>query len=205
MYLREIGWGMWSGFTWLRIGAGGGLLWARWWTFGFWGHGVSATSHSHDCCRPTRSSHQTISSFWMGSSIQRASGVRVFQDPRNKKKLIMWRRGTQGNANWTSAIGNVHLWQSVTWRLSSLNGQKSNYLERGLAYEQTFSFLSSFLPNHTHSSLAIWEYTEGRRGLITQEGEARSGGMNRWMPHGFPTQYYACSSGTVRVISWKKG
>jgi hypothetical protein len=26
MYLREIGWGMWSGFTWLRIGAGGGLL-----------------------------------------------------------------------------------------------------------------------------------------------------------------------------------
>jgi hypothetical protein len=28
MYLREIGWGggLWSGFTWLRIGTGGGLL-----------------------------------------------------------------------------------------------------------------------------------------------------------------------------------
>jgi hypothetical protein len=26
MYLREIGWGMWSGFTWLRIGIGGWLL-----------------------------------------------------------------------------------------------------------------------------------------------------------------------------------
>jgi hypothetical protein len=26
MYLREIGWGMWSGFIWLRIGASGGLL-----------------------------------------------------------------------------------------------------------------------------------------------------------------------------------
>jgi hypothetical protein len=24
--LREIGWGAWSGFTWLRIGTGGGLL-----------------------------------------------------------------------------------------------------------------------------------------------------------------------------------
>jgi hypothetical protein len=26
MDLREIGWGVWSGFTWLRIGTGGGLL-----------------------------------------------------------------------------------------------------------------------------------------------------------------------------------
>jgi hypothetical protein len=33
--------GGWSGFTWLRIGTGGGLLWVRWWTFGFWSHGVS--------------------------------------------------------------------------------------------------------------------------------------------------------------------
>jgi hypothetical protein len=26
MGLREINWGVWSGFTWLRIGTGGGLL-----------------------------------------------------------------------------------------------------------------------------------------------------------------------------------
>jgi hypothetical protein len=26
MDLREIGWGVWSGFTWLRTGIGGGLL-----------------------------------------------------------------------------------------------------------------------------------------------------------------------------------
>jgi hypothetical protein len=26
MYLRETGWGVWSGFTWLRIGTVGGLL-----------------------------------------------------------------------------------------------------------------------------------------------------------------------------------
>jgi hypothetical protein len=26
MDLREIGWGVWSGFTWLRIGTGGWLL-----------------------------------------------------------------------------------------------------------------------------------------------------------------------------------
>jgi hypothetical protein len=30
--------GVWSGFTWLRIGMVGGLLWMRWWTFGFWRH-----------------------------------------------------------------------------------------------------------------------------------------------------------------------
>jgi hypothetical protein len=33
--------GVWSGFTWLGIGTVGGLLWMRWWIFGFWHHGVS--------------------------------------------------------------------------------------------------------------------------------------------------------------------
>jgi hypothetical protein len=42
MDLREIGWGDWSGFSWLRIGPGGGLLWLLWWTFWFWRHGVSS-------------------------------------------------------------------------------------------------------------------------------------------------------------------
>jgi hypothetical protein len=28
----------WSGFTWLRVVTVGGLLWMRWWTFGFWRH-----------------------------------------------------------------------------------------------------------------------------------------------------------------------
>jgi hypothetical protein len=32
--LGETGWVVWSGFSWLRIGAGGWLLWTRWWTFG---------------------------------------------------------------------------------------------------------------------------------------------------------------------------
>jgi hypothetical protein len=35
--------GLWSGFTWLRIGTVGGLLWMRWWTFGFWCQGVRDT------------------------------------------------------------------------------------------------------------------------------------------------------------------
>jgi hypothetical protein len=44
MDLREIGWGrVWSGFSWLRIGTGGGLLWMRWWTFGIWRHRVSCS------------------------------------------------------------------------------------------------------------------------------------------------------------------
>jgi hypothetical protein len=37
----EIGWGVWSGFSWLMIGTDGGLLWIRWWTFGFSHHGVN--------------------------------------------------------------------------------------------------------------------------------------------------------------------
>jgi hypothetical protein len=41
MDLKEIGWGVWSGFTWLRRGTVGRLLWMRWWTFGFWYHGVN--------------------------------------------------------------------------------------------------------------------------------------------------------------------
>jgi hypothetical protein len=30
--------GVWIGFDWLRIGTCGGLLWVRWWTFGFLCH-----------------------------------------------------------------------------------------------------------------------------------------------------------------------
>jgi hypothetical protein len=58
MDLREIGWGVWSGFTWLRIGIFGGLLWMWWWTFGFWRHGVSLLGYFNDYvstalnCRP---------------------------------------------------------------------------------------------------------------------------------------------------------
>jgi hypothetical protein len=29
MDLREVGWGVWSGFSWLSIGTVGGLLWMR--------------------------------------------------------------------------------------------------------------------------------------------------------------------------------
>jgi hypothetical protein len=37
--------GVRSGFTWLRIGTVW-LLWMRWWTFGFWRHGVSLILHT---------------------------------------------------------------------------------------------------------------------------------------------------------------
>jgi hypothetical protein len=39
MDLGETRWG--SGISWLRIGTGGGLLWIRRWTLGFWCHEVS--------------------------------------------------------------------------------------------------------------------------------------------------------------------
>jgi hypothetical protein len=35
MDLREIGGMVWTGSNWLRIGTSGGLLWTRWWNFGF--------------------------------------------------------------------------------------------------------------------------------------------------------------------------
>jgi hypothetical protein len=35
IYLRAIGWVVWAGSVWLRVGTSGGLLWTRWWTFGF--------------------------------------------------------------------------------------------------------------------------------------------------------------------------
>jgi hypothetical protein len=45
MDLGEIGWGVkWSGFSWLRIETGGGLLWVRRWNFEFWLHEVSIRS-----------------------------------------------------------------------------------------------------------------------------------------------------------------
>jgi hypothetical protein len=40
-----LAWGMWIGFDWLRTVTGGGLLWVRWWTFGFLHHGVSLYSY----------------------------------------------------------------------------------------------------------------------------------------------------------------
>jgi hypothetical protein len=32
---------VWRGFSCLSIWTGGGLLWTRWWAFGFWRHGAS--------------------------------------------------------------------------------------------------------------------------------------------------------------------
>jgi hypothetical protein len=41
-----LAWGVWTGFDWLRTGTGDGLLWVRWWTFGFLRHGVSLINKS---------------------------------------------------------------------------------------------------------------------------------------------------------------
>jgi hypothetical protein len=39
--LGRLAWGVWIGFDCLRTETGGGLLWARWWTFGFLRHGIN--------------------------------------------------------------------------------------------------------------------------------------------------------------------
>jgi hypothetical protein len=41
--------GVWIGIDWLRTGTSGGLLWVRWWTFGFLHHGVSLLHFSIKC------------------------------------------------------------------------------------------------------------------------------------------------------------
>jgi hypothetical protein len=46
MDITEIGWGVWSGFSWPRIGTGGGLSWTQWWTF--WRRGVSIILDNDD-------------------------------------------------------------------------------------------------------------------------------------------------------------
>jgi hypothetical protein len=47
--LGRFAWGVWIGFDCLRTGTGGGLLWVRWWTFGFLRYGVSFIyTHTHD-------------------------------------------------------------------------------------------------------------------------------------------------------------
>jgi hypothetical protein len=53
MDLMETGWGggVWSGFTWLRIGTSGGLWWMRWWTSGLWRHGVSYIQNWKPACK----------------------------------------------------------------------------------------------------------------------------------------------------------
>jgi hypothetical protein len=38
---------VWIGFIWLTTGAGGKLMWMRWWILGFWRQGVSLESWSH--------------------------------------------------------------------------------------------------------------------------------------------------------------
>jgi hypothetical protein len=54
--LGRLAWGVWIGFDCLRTGTGGGLLWVRWWIFGFLRQGVSYTTkyssqtYFHRCC-----------------------------------------------------------------------------------------------------------------------------------------------------------
>jgi hypothetical protein len=57
--------GGWSGFAWLRIGTGGGLLWMRWWTPGFWRHAVSYFQHSPLILHKPQISMHWNASQWM--------------------------------------------------------------------------------------------------------------------------------------------
>jgi hypothetical protein len=51
--LGRLAWGVWIGFDCLRTGTDGGLLWVRWWTFGFLRHGVNYLSPVKiHCLRP---------------------------------------------------------------------------------------------------------------------------------------------------------
>jgi hypothetical protein len=57
--------GVWLGFDWLRIGTSGGLLWVRWWTFGFLRHRVSLSMSSG----PHNSAYEDDSLLWYCTSV----------------------------------------------------------------------------------------------------------------------------------------
>jgi hypothetical protein len=61
----SLAWGVWIGFDWLRIGTGGGLLWVRWWTFGFLRHRVSLSKSSG----PHNSEYEDDSLLWYCTSV----------------------------------------------------------------------------------------------------------------------------------------
>jgi hypothetical protein len=69
---------VWSGFTWLRIGTVGGLLWMLWWTFGFWRHGVSLIALATEALvEQVQSSERRISSnsglLWIFKKVSHAT------------------------------------------------------------------------------------------------------------------------------------
>jgi hypothetical protein len=89
--------GGWSGFTWLRIGTVGGLLWMRWWTFGFWRHGVvSATRYE-------RYVFWTVNIYLIFSRFIYVI-LKLILEEQNCKSLLglIWLRlGTENGMSWT--------------------------------------------------------------------------------------------------------
>jgi hypothetical protein len=101
MDLRERAWGVWIGFDRLRIGTSGGLLWVRWWTFGFLRHGVRFWSRSMwtDGCGDADSC-TCATSFWTRQETYTTKKIHVGnQAPRHEN---LW-----GNGGWAPRIPNL--------------------------------------------------------------------------------------------------
>jgi hypothetical protein len=82
MDLGDIGWGVWNGFNFLGIRAGGGMLWMLWWTFGLWRHGISESYYLGLAQRviALQQSRSGLSTRWpRGHTLkQRTNAARVF-------------------------------------------------------------------------------------------------------------------------------
>jgi hypothetical protein len=96
MDLGETGWGggVWSGFNWLRTGAGGWLLWMRWWTFGFWRHGVS-------CC--TVSVQSTVK---CSECRKQQAGPTTGESPLDTQTLVSSESSAGGGGHYSSSTIN---------------------------------------------------------------------------------------------------
>jgi hypothetical protein len=101
---RLVGW-VWIGFSWLRTGTGGWLLWIRWWTWGFWRHGVSHTVAALSLLQRNGvgSSHSFVmdSGLW-GKSICTGnfeSWIRSSWDAQERNYYVTYTRGTHFREN----------------------------------------------------------------------------------------------------------
>jgi hypothetical protein len=95
--------GVWSGFSWLRIGTVGGLFWIRWWTFGFWLHRVSQSVSTSEVLQHIMTC-EDVSAWWPGK-VSRGNSYGLF-----KGTILL---------HWSQSVSYVYAAEDSEWyRLS---------------------------------------------------------------------------------------
>jgi hypothetical protein len=88
---------VWTGFIWLRIGTIGGLLWTRWWTFGF---------------------HKMLGSSWVAAKLAASQeGLSSVSKYPIQNSLLVTEPRTRDN-NITKKKKRIHIWLFLSPRIS---------------------------------------------------------------------------------------